>query len=73
MYGDIGVVTSSMDYPLLSQKYNAATKFFVTLHSSDRFITVATVANVCALIWLAVLAFWPGSQPSPKPAATQPG
>lgn len=57
MYGDMGVVISAQDYPLLARTHNQVTQFFVNLYSSDRFITVAVVANICAVIWLALLAF----------------
>jgi hypothetical protein len=56
MYGDMGIVISASDYPLLAQTHNAVTKFVVELYSWDRFITVSIVANICAVIWLAVLA-----------------
>jgi hypothetical protein len=57
MYGDMGVVMSSQDYPLLARAHNQVTQFFVSLYSADRFITVAVVANICAVIWLATFAF----------------
>jgi hypothetical protein len=59
MYGDMGVVMSAQDYPLLARTNNAITEFFVSLYSADRFITVAVVANICAVVWLAVLAYRP--------------
>jgi hypothetical protein len=55
MFGDMGVVLSKQDYPLLAPATNAITKSFVDLYSWDRFITVAVVANTCAVIWLAYL------------------
>jgi hypothetical protein len=55
MFGDMGILITSRDYPLLAS--SAITHFFVGLYSSDRFITVGVVANICAVIWLAVLAF----------------
>ena len=55
MYGDMGVVISAPDYPLLAATNNAVTKFVVALYAWDRFITVAIVANICAVIWLAFL------------------
>jgi hypothetical protein len=57
MYGDMGVVMSAHDYPLLARANNHVTQFFVSLYSADRFITVAVVANICAVIWLAIFAF----------------
>ena len=53
MYGDMGVVVSVADHPLLAASRNAVTRFFVQLYSSDRFINVAVVANVCAIAVLA--------------------
>ena len=68
MYGDMGVVISAVDYPLLAPAHNALTRFFVDLYAWDRFITVAIVANICAVIWLAVLAYRP-AHPSRVEAA----
>lgn len=59
MYGDMGLLLSSQDYPLLAQSNNAITHFFVWVYTSDRFINVGTVANVCAVSWLAWLTFRP--------------
>jgi hypothetical protein len=55
MFGDMGVVLSRQDYPLLAPATNTVTRFFVRLYSWDRFITVAVVANTCAVLWLAYL------------------
>jgi hypothetical protein len=55
MYGDMGVLISGLDYPLLSPAHSAITKFFVSLYAWDRFITVGVVANICAVLWLAYL------------------
>jgi hypothetical protein len=57
MFGDMGIVISSHDYPLLARDHNAITRFFVGLYTWDRFITVGIVANLCALVWLASLTF----------------
>ena len=57
MYGDMGVVMSSQNYPVLAAAHNQITRFFVNLYASDRFITVGVVANICGVIWLATLAF----------------
>jgi hypothetical protein len=35
------------------------TRFFVQLYASDRFITLAVVGDICAMIWLAFLTFRP--------------
>jgi hypothetical protein len=61
MYGDMGATISSTAYPLLAPANNAVTRFVVELYSWDRFITVAIVANICAVIWLGVLAYRPTS------------
>jgi hypothetical protein len=57
MFGDMGAVISSQGYPLLAPMHNSVTRFFVGLYRWDRFITVAIVANVCAVIWLALVTF----------------
>jgi hypothetical protein len=57
MYGDMGTVLWAEDYPLLAPANNAITAFFVNLYSSDRFMTVGVVGNVCAVVWLAFAAF----------------
>jgi hypothetical protein len=59
MFGDMGAVLITQDYPLLAPAHNAVTKVFVDLYVWDRFITVGVVANVCALVWIAVLSFRP--------------
>jgi hypothetical protein len=59
MFGDMGVVISQQDYPLLAPASNVVTRFFVYLYSWDRFITVAVVGNVCAVAWLAFLTLRP--------------
>jgi hypothetical protein len=59
MYGDMGVVISAGDYPLLARTHNALTRFVIALYAWDRFITVSIVANICAVIWLAYLIFRP--------------
>jgi hypothetical protein len=56
MFGDMGNVISGSAYPLLAPDHNLVTRFFVALYAWDRFITVAIVANLCAVIWLAFLA-----------------
>lgn len=69
MYGDMGVLISGLDYPLLAPAHNAITSFFVALYSWDRFITVAVVANICALAWLAFLISSPNAERSTRGAA----
>jgi hypothetical protein len=69
MYGDMGVLISGLDYPLLAPAHNAITSFFVALYSWDRFITVAVVANICALAWLAFLISSPDAERSTRGAA----
>jgi hypothetical protein len=69
MYGDMGNVIAQLDYPLLSPVHNGVTRFFVELYSSDPFITFATLANIAVLIWIAVAAFRPRSQPNVLEAA----
>ena len=55
--GEMGAGLLYNDYPLLAPSRSAVTKFFVELYSSDRFITVGVLADVCALVWLVALAF----------------
>jgi hypothetical protein len=55
MYGDMGLVLSTRDYPLLAYSNNAVTRFVVWLYREDRFITAGIVANICAVVWLAYL------------------
>jgi hypothetical protein len=70
MYGDMGNVIARLDYPLLSPLHNGVTRFFVELYSWDRFITFATLANIAVLIWIAVVALRPKSQPDLMDATT---
>jgi len=70
MYGDMGNVIARLDYPLLSPLHNRVTRFFVELYSWDRFITFATLANTAVLIWIAVVALRPRSQPDLIEATT---
>jgi hypothetical protein len=56
MYGDMGNVVSRLNYPLLSREHNGITRFFVALYSWDRFITFATLVNMCILVSIAVVA-----------------
>ena len=53
---------------LLAPERNPVTRFVVWLYASDRFITVAIVANLCAMVWLAASALRPA--PSPVHAET---
>jgi hypothetical protein len=57
MYGDMGRFMSAQDYPALAASRNSVTQLFVNLFTYDRFITVAVLANVCVLVWVAVTAF----------------
>jgi hypothetical protein len=57
MFGDMGLVISAQDYPLLAPAHSAITRAFVQLYSWDRFMTACIVGNLCALIWLAVETF----------------
>jgi hypothetical protein len=55
MFGDMGLVLSTQDYPLLARTNNALTRFVVSLYTADRFILVGIVANICAVLWLGFL------------------
>jgi hypothetical protein len=56
MYGDMGNVIRYLNYPLLSPDHNVVTKFFVALYSWDRFITFGTLANLCVMVWIGIVA-----------------
>jgi hypothetical protein len=69
MFGSMGQLVTPQDYPLFAPAHNAITKFFVDLYANDRFITVAIIANVYAVGWLAMVAFRRAiTQPPPRPA-----
>ena len=68
MFGSLGQLLTPQDYPLLAPAHNAITRFFVDLYANDRFITVAIIANVYAVGWLAVLGF---RRPTPQPPLQQ--
>jgi hypothetical protein len=55
MYGDMGLVLSTRDYPVLAYSNNGVTRFVVWLYREDRFVTSGIVANICAVVWLAYL------------------
>jgi hypothetical protein len=63
MYGDMGLVISAADHPILAASHNAVTRLAIHLYAWDRFITVSIVANLTALIWFGWLALR-GSDPS---------
>lgn len=69
MFGDMGILvtTTNLTIPLSN---SPITHFFVDLYASDRFITVGVVANICAVIWLAVLTF--RQAPLASPARPRP-
>jgi hypothetical protein len=59
MYGDMALVLTAADYPLLASANNAVTRFVIWLYTGDRFITAGIVANVCAVVWLGYLILRP--------------
>jgi hypothetical protein len=59
MFGEMGAILSVQYYPQLAPAHNVVTRFFVQLYASDRFITLAVVGDICAMIWLAFLTFRP--------------
>ena len=67
MFGDMGVALMNHGDQLLSPVHTPITRFVISLYSWDRFITAGVVANICALVWLAVLAVR-----SPTPAMARP-
>lgn len=68
MFGEMTNWFPHQQYPLLGRESAALTSFVAQLYSSDRFITVAVIANICAVIWLAALIVRPAHPPT-RPAA----
>lgn len=62
-YGEMGAVISPQGHPLLAQENNGLTRLMVGLYTWDRFITLATIANLCALVWMAYLVVRPEVEP----------
>jgi hypothetical protein len=59
MYGDMGNVIGLLGFrsmPLYPAT-NPFTRFMIQLYSADRVITAATIANICVVIWLAIVTF----------------
>jgi hypothetical protein len=54
MYGNLGFGISNVPYlaPAIAPGANALTRFFMSLHSADWFITLSVAANVLVLVWL---------------------
>ena len=57
MFGEMAISVPLQQYPLLAAQSGAITNFAIQMYGSDRFITTAIVANICAVIWLAFVAF----------------
>jgi hypothetical protein len=57
MLGEMAVSVPLQQYPLLAGQSSAITNFVIQMYNSDRFITTAIIANICAVIWLAYLIF----------------
>jgi hypothetical protein len=59
LYGSLGVALASAPEfgPPLDPRTNSVTRLFIALYQSDRFITLATLANVVSLLILAIVAF----------------
>jgi hypothetical protein len=66
MFGEMSLTLPHQQYPLLGGNSVAMTQFVVRLYLSDRFITAAVLANICAVIWLAFLTLRP-ADPSTRP------
>jgi hypothetical protein len=56
MFGDMGVALAEQGTSALAPAHSAITRFFVSLYAWDRFITVAIVANISAVILVGVFA-----------------
>jgi hypothetical protein len=67
MYGEMSGLLTATDYPLLSPDTNPITKLVAALYSWDPFITAAVVANICAAVWLALVALRQNAPSSPTP------
>jgi len=67
MIGEMSLLVPHQLYPLFGDS-GVLRQFFIQLNTSDRFITGAVVANICAVIWLAILMVRPA--PSPTRPAT---
>ncbi|HZP26938.1 MAG TPA: hypothetical protein VFB90_07825, partial [Dehalococcoidia bacterium] len=52
--------------PLLHASNNGLTRGVMALYSSDWFITVGILANLAAVLWLALEALWTGRQTEPR-------
>ena len=63
MIGEMSLLVPHQQYPLLGESA-ALRQFFIQLNTSDRFITGAVVANICAVIWLAILMIRPAPSPT---------
>jgi len=57
MLGEMAGAVPHQQWPFLAAQSDAINNFMLQLYTSDRFITTAIVANVCAVIWLAFAAF----------------
>ena len=64
MFGEMAAAVPHQQYPLLASQSSAITHFAVQMYASDRFITTAIVANICAVIWLAYLIVRPRHHPA---------
>ena len=58
MWGDMGNALSILNFQNapLNPDHNSLTRLVVGVYTSDRFITAAVVGNLCAVLWLTVLA-----------------
>ena len=70
MAGEMSLLIAHQQYPLLAGRSDELRQFFIQLHTSDRFITGAIVANICAVIWLAILTIRPAAPPT-RPAVLE--
>jgi hypothetical protein len=72
MLGEMAIAVPHQQWPFLAAQSDAINNFMVQVYASDRFITTAIVANVCAVIWLAFVAFRRSSK-SPEMLVATPG
>jgi hypothetical protein len=67
MFGEMSLLVPHQQYPFVGAS-SALRQFFIQLNTSDRFITGAVVANLCAVVWLAILTIRPAAPPT-RPGA----
>jgi hypothetical protein len=73
MLGEMAVAVPHQQWPFFAAQSDSINNFMVQLYTSDRFITTAIVANICAVIWLAFVASRPQVPTRPEKLVAAPG